>query len=59
MATTFLVPSNNAESKLDGAVNNAVTSWTVLSGAAFLGLIPFTLLAKMRLCRVLAKRATS
>lgn len=55
MATTFLTPQNNAESKLNGAVNNAVTTWTVLDGGAFPGTYPFHVTCEDEIVSVTAK----
>ena len=43
MPTTFLVPKNNAASTLNGAVDNVVTTWTVVDGSQFPSTFPFHL----------------
>jgi len=52
MATEFLVPKNNAESSLNGAVTAAATSWIVNSGAVFPSTYPYNLTCNNEIVQV-------
>ena len=52
MATEFLVPKNNAESTLNGAVTAGATTWIVNDGSVFPSTYPYNLTCNNEIVQV-------